>query len=965
MFLRDPLHPAPASLPALPQPHHPRPRPLRELNGLLARPATRAVWIAAAPGCGKTALVAEWARADAQRPVVWLRLDAADNDPAWLWQRLFEAAGLPRPGALDRIEAWAQPLRAAPKAARALWPSLGAHAVVVLDDFDAALADAPASGAADAVATVLRPLLAHAGPAQRLLLLARRPPPPGLLPEQAQGTLVAFDSAVLQLDAAERSAWRAPAEAGGWAAAAAWLAKADADGSSIPARRDLLAWIADDVVPALPAGQRALLERCAWWPEIVPDALSGAEPQALNDLAASGLASQSSTDSAGTLHPLLQAALRQRAAGSSAPAGGDMQHLAAQAGRLGLDGHDGIALAMWRQALTASGSAGDLAAAQRDCIAWIDRRQGDWLAAARHRLLAAAVELIEPAARPARLWLARARSLAPFAPREARAAADAARTAPDGDSGLQLQAEVLAVASQFQAFDDTEPLAQRLARLKALEPALADPASVGTEHAATAVAAYSALFLREPRHPDLSAWRQRIGALLGKPAVAADLRQRAAMLAAKDAWYRGQHTELALLALRAPGGAGREFPGGASTVAPSLGPYARLLAGLQAQYAAWASADWAAGLAVTEAALAEAESTGIALLDRHLRLHGACFAHLADDAPRADAWMAEVAATADPTRRMEVWHHLTVRAWLLLCRGDAAAARSTAEAAAEAGREMGPAPLAMALAVRVQATLDLGEAASAVRALRQELAAAATADNVLAQWHLSLIDLRLATARGDSAAHWTQLAAVLALSRRHALWAPIGPSPRALASALADALTAGLEPDTAARIATALALPAPPQADGRWPWPLVLRLEANDAGLTVLRHCAPLHFEGKPPRRLLELLTTLAQAGRPVPVAHLLDRHWPDLEGDRAAAAFEVALRRLRALLDVPQALRLSGGTLALNPACVWVETAPPSPAKRSADAHLPVIGRPSVGIGSPAWALQTPWSEADVPHPS
>ncbi|MBP6251600.1 MAG: hypothetical protein KA387_02525 [Rubrivivax sp.] len=37
-------------------------------------------------------------------------------------------------------------------------------------------------------------------------------------------------------------------------------------------------------------------------------------------------------------------------------------------------------------------------------------------------------------------------------------------------------------------------------------------------------------------------------------------------------------------------------------------------------------------------------------------------------------------------------------------------------------------------------------------------------------------------------------------------------------------------------------------------------------------------------------------------------------------AAFEVALRRLRALLGHPDALLLSGGRLALNRQCVWVQ---------------------------------------------
>ena len=64
--------------------HVPCPQP-----GLIARPrlglaeglARRLILVCAPAGPGKTALLADWVRGG-DRPVAWLSLDAADNDPA-------------------------------------------------------------------------------------------------------------------------------------------------------------------------------------------------------------------------------------------------------------------------------------------------------------------------------------------------------------------------------------------------------------------------------------------------------------------------------------------------------------------------------------------------------------------------------------------------------------------------------------------------------------------------------------------------------------------------------------------------------------------------------------------------------------------------------------------------------------------------------------------------------------------
>ena len=93
--------------------HVPRAQP-----GLVARPRLAGrldegldhglVLIAAPAGYGKSVLLSEWARAQAQ-PVAWLSLDGRDNDPVRFWRHVLAALGTVRPGVAERVGPLAGP----------------------------------------------------------------------------------------------------------------------------------------------------------------------------------------------------------------------------------------------------------------------------------------------------------------------------------------------------------------------------------------------------------------------------------------------------------------------------------------------------------------------------------------------------------------------------------------------------------------------------------------------------------------------------------------------------------------------------------------------------------------------------------------------------------------------------------------------------------------------------------------
>lgn len=915
-----------------------RPRLLARVQRLLQPPA-RALWIAAGAGMGKSTLAQQvLAQHDARG--FMLRLDETCADGASVARRLAEGVDVAaRPALSLSREQIAVPAAGLRPVWRQLWAALPRRSWIVLDDLQR-------GGSDDALATWLPAALEELqdiaeGP--RMLLLSRRAPPAALARAQLDGRLARLPAHELAFDDAELQAWRpgASRRLGSWPAA---LSRHATDGE--PGDRLLRDLLEAEVLPELSPRERQLLQRLAWLPGAV-DARAAlalgddaAAAERLDQLAERGLLVDRLAPGRWQLHALLAEALRRtdddgwrttlawlEGAGASAPPaaavgpdGADERPLALALAALeaGVDGPGPLAKGAHATDPTQAESAA--AAVDRLLVAHAPR----WLAACRHRALAALCARVPPAQRSAALWGALAAALAAFDPRAGREAAiEVLRAEPAAPAALRIAALSQVIAAHFQTFDRTEPLAHWLAQLAPLE---AECATLAPEAAsALAIGAFSALFLRQPSHPALPRWHAAVQPLPAAP-IDPNLRLRATMLLAKQAWYTADHAGAALL----PDAARSALDDARCT------PYARLLWGLTQQYRAWARADLAGGRSATAVALAEAEASGVHGLDRHLRLHDACFARLLGDADAARAQLAAALAGVDATRRMEAWHVHSVQAWLALEDGDLALASAAVHAAIDAGAAMGPAPQAMSWWIAGQVALACEAsppaAATAAGAAISALDRAAERDGnpraaLAARW----LEAQTALQAGDADAVLPSLAAALAAMRRsgHGLW--FGLHRAAAARLAARALAAGIETGAACALVRQHRLRPPPAADARWPWDVRLVLHRLGDGLTIEVDGAPVALGPKAPHRPLQLLRALAEAGGRANATQLADRLWPEAEGDRARDAFEVALRRARALLGHADALQLAGGVLGLDPARVWIESA-----RAHAPAHLP-----------------------------
>jgi LuxR family maltose regulon positive regulatory protein len=141
--------------------------------------------VCAPAGFGKTALLADWARRD-PRPVAWLSLDDADNDPTRFWRHAAAALDGVRPGVAHHVAALLGGLQ--PTSFQAVVTTLvnelagvAEEAVLVLDDYH--LIQAPQ------VHQSLEFLLEHLPAQVRLVLASRADPPLPLARLRARGLL--------------------------------------------------------------------------------------------------------------------------------------------------------------------------------------------------------------------------------------------------------------------------------------------------------------------------------------------------------------------------------------------------------------------------------------------------------------------------------------------------------------------------------------------------------------------------------------------------------------------------------------------------------------------------------------------------------------------------------------------------------------------------------------------------------
>jgi LuxR family maltose regulon positive regulatory protein len=138
------------------------------------------------------------------------------------------------------------------------------------------------------------------------------------------------------------------------------------------------------------------------------------------------------------------------------------------------------------------------------------------------------------------------------------------------------------------------------------------------------------------------------------------------------------------------------------------------------------------------------------------------------------------------------------------------------------------------------------------------------------------------------------------------------------------ALAHHVQPDFARRLISANQLEAPEGAGPYWPWPVRIRtlggfeLEVRD------RRYLPAHKAQDKPLELLKLLVCCQAMGRDsADKLWITERLWPEADVTNARKSLDMAIYRLRRLLQDDAALLSPEGRLQLSPHRVWTDIGP------------------------------------------
>lgn len=902
-----------------------RKRLYKTLDDASRRPVS---FITAPAGAGKTTLVASYLKAR-QCPSLWLQLESDNADPASFVYYLRLAAQRIAPRHATKL-----PLLTAeyqlglPTFAKHFFEALAhvlpANTVLVLDNFQDVGSDA-------ALHAFLAEGITALPPGMRLLCLSRLAPPAALARRRAEGALAMLDWDTLRFTLEETAAMAklqcgkhaAPSQATleqlhartqGWAAGLMLLLEThDSTAAASPRMEQgdqtTFDYLASEVFQHMEPAMCELLPALA-----IPSAVSAAMAteltgssnagKLLEDLVRANCFTTRHASGHYQFHPLfrnfLLNELRRRSADT------DWQRLQRSATYLLVDEDQPeeaaqlfIGMADW--------------AGLTELI--LQNAQG-LIAQGRHDTLATWLRALPADLRDTNPWLLlyRAATRLPFDLVESRMLFQQA-TERFSEAGNDMAGLVLAWSGIIQAIATAWSDSSLLARwiefseqkivpyLAQLPPELQGRVTLGM---------FLALQFFQPQHPDMDRWAERMETMISHcPDPSDRLDMGAFLLLYYNLWPGDLHRAERLIRSLA-----------ADRRGTSLTPAARIHWDFNHAVWLWQHNANAAARAEIDGAIALAEKSGVHIWSFLAHAGSVYVAMNAQDSDAAVPYLVQTARLTSTHRPLEVAHHELLSAWLERVRGDAPAARRRSEWTLAVIQSKGGA--------FEQATGHI-ELANSLRQCGEYADAFAHSEQALAltrafhgRWmeYLALACLaETAFVSGNAERGRAALREAYRIARENGYRSLMWQDPKSMAYLCSRALEFDIEPDHCRTLIAThhLAPPESSRAVDQWPFPLRIRTLGR---FQLLKDGQPLRFEGKSPRKPLEMLKVLiALGGREVRDERLSAILWPDAAGDAAQSAFTTTLARLRKLLGGDDSIVVQDGRVSLNPDHCWLDT--------------------------------------------
>jgi DNA-binding SARP family transcriptional activator len=891
--------------------------------------ATRAgaTWIAAEPGAGKSTLAAAWGSTRSGR-LLWYRADEADADPGVAFDAFTALARSTRRAGMlpiyrgrdvEKLDVFSRTFF------RAFFDLVPAGTTLVLDDAHAA--------AGTDFDTLLAAVVREAPADVALLIASRKDPDGALLEDVARGTLRILDSGALAFTADEaakllaRSVDRATAlnlhaRTNGWAAGMLLLAHGGTEAMSLgsEARDRTLAYFDRAVLGRLDEADLRTLAAASLLPEVDVDALremgasDGAEALLERLRASHAFVSRLERQPRSwRLHDLLRDALGRRfgtigesrwrdEVRNAAARIAERRGLVREAVRLHLDAGDPLAARA-----IAERCARELVKAQR--LAELD---------------AIALALGEALVResvPLQIALGESawqrndahRAVAGFE----RAMTLLGEDVPSG-AGLVVAASALgAILEGWQDFAGSKPWAGRLAHQFGARTQIVDP---NERLRVDAVCVRAANMLGDAQLGDERELFARILDALrdGATELQPDEALAAAGVLLETAGYRLNDEILFRDAVHASVPWLRKASASPMSVAGWLTSFALLGRRWPVAGAKLPAATPTECLELAARMAAECGGQSIAFSADLFLVNQAVADNDREAARKRLDALHEIADPGHPTQTVNV---LAAEAAVLALSGDWSRAQTVNAQALDLAQrhDFALSDLWTLVIFRERIEIGSGDAARARQALLDE-SERHPQRSLYREMSLILADVASAAQalRSNGGIPPELTRRIVERAREHAwpgfatLLAPIA------ARLCSDALRMGIEVEFVRHVIRERHVPAPDAYEPDWPWPIRIRALG---GLRVDANDVPIQFGPKAPRRPLELLKLLVARGPgAIDMATVFDALWPDAEGAEARGAFDMAVLRLRKLLGRDDALRLDGGRVGFDPACVWVD---------------------------------------------
>jgi DNA-binding SARP family transcriptional activator len=422
---------------------------------------------------------------------------------------------------------------------------------------------------------------------------------------------------------------------------------------------------------------------------------------------------------------------------------------------------------------------------------------------------------------------------------------------------------------------------------------------------------FTALLIRQPQHPEIEAWSER---MLASLEYYTNVNARIITLF-RQVLYRMFTGEYAKLELAA---------NSLQKLAQSrdASPLARLTTKFAETICYRFTGSHESCLKAISDGLGISRRTGIHMLDRMFLFHGTLSALSVNDGGKAKELLEMLEKSSTPSKAWDTSFYHILKTRVALFQGNPDEAAAHAEAALKISMDTGsPLSLFMCHVVKCHAVHRLGKDRESAEHLEQAFCLADMIKSKNAKFYALLAKALFALDEGDEASCLLSLREAMTIGREGRYFDTYIDQPLAMVRLCSKALEAGIEVEYVQELIRIrnLVSEIPPLHLENWPWPLKIYTLGR---FQLLKDGKPIRFTRKIQQRPLSLLKALiAFGGKEVREDQIEDALWPEADGDAAHQSFKTNLHRLRNLIRFEKAIHLQEGRLTLDDRCCWVDS--------------------------------------------